>query len=269
MKILEQFIMGKREDQSLCEDGLFINEDFIAVFDGVTSKSSRTFGGKTGGRAAMEKAVEAMQDMPFDIDANGLFERINSGVLSLYDGNSTGEAAVCAVVFSRHKNEIWSLGDCQYRIIYKGSNEELYRPNDKHIDRLLSQVRALVLEISKIEGATDEELLKNDTGREFILPILKKQNLLANYDGNFGYAVLNGTPFVREKIQIEKVNIGDTVILASDGYPYLDSTLEESEKELERTIKENPLCDDIFVSTKGILPGNKSFDDRTFIKFIV
>ncbi len=261
MKITEQFIKGKKEDQNLCEDGLFISDDFIAVFDGVTSKSERTFNGKTGGRAAMEKAVNAMKNMTYDIDVAEMFEKINSAVLSLYDGEPTGEAAVCGIVYSNYKNEIWSLGDCQCRI-----NSQYY-PHEKEIDTILSQVRALTLEIARIEGATNDELLKNDIGREFILPILKKQHLLANYNGNFGYAVLNGTPFDSKKIEIHSVNKGDTIVLASDGYPFLHSTLEECEKELERTIKENPLCDNGYVSTKGILPGNASFDDRTFIKF--
>ncbi len=263
MKILEQFIMGKNEDQSLCEDGLFINDDFIAVFDGVTSKSSRTFGGKTGGKSAMEKALETMSVMPYNIEAKELFEKINSAVLSLYNGESTGEAAVCGIVFSRHKKQIWSLGDCQCRINSK------YYAHEKEVDTLLAYVRALVLELSRIEGTTDEELLQNDIGREFILPILKKQHLLANSDSRFSYAVLNGTPFDGNKIEIHTVNEGDTVILASDGYPFLFASLEQCENELNRIIKENPLCDKDYKSTKGISSGNKSFDDRTFIKFTV
>ena len=263
MKIIEQFIMGKNEDQSLCEDGLFISNDFIAVFDGVTSKSEHTFNGKTGGRAAMEKAVEIMSNISSDIDANALFEKINSAVLSLYNGESTGEAAVCGIVFSRHKNQIWALGDCQCRV-----NSQYY-PHEKEVDNILSDVRALVLELARIGGLTDEDLLKNDVGREFILPILKKQHLLANSESKFGYAVMNGTPFDCSKITIHTVNDGDAVVLASDGYPFLHASLAECEKELEKTIKENPLCDKDYKSTKGIVSGNKSFDDRTFIKFIV
>ena len=263
MKVLEQFIMGKNEDQALCEDGLFVNDDFIAVFDGVTSKSSRTFGGKTGGRAAMEKAVEAMSVMPYNIEAKELFEKINSAVLSLYNGESTGEAAVCGIVFSKYKKQIWSLGDCQCRI-----NSQYYT-HEKEVDTLLSNVRALVLELARLEGATDEELLQNDIGRHFILPILKKQHLLANSDSRFGYAVINGTPLSYNKIETHTVNEGDTVVLASDGYPFLFASLEQCENELNRIIKENPLCDNDYVSTKGIATGNKSFDDRTFIKFTV
>ena len=58
MEIIEKSIIGKSTDQSLCEDGLFISEDFIAVIDGVTAKSPGLFNGKTGGRAAMESILK-------------------------------------------------------------------------------------------------------------------------------------------------------------------------------------------------------------------
>ena len=52
MKIFEQFIKGKKENQALCEDMLFVSADFVAVVDGVTAKNDALFDGKTGGRAA-------------------------------------------------------------------------------------------------------------------------------------------------------------------------------------------------------------------------
>lgn len=41
MKVIESFLRGKRPDQSLCEDGLFIGSQIIAVVDGVTSKGEQ------------------------------------------------------------------------------------------------------------------------------------------------------------------------------------------------------------------------------------
>lgn len=41
MKIIEQFIKGKREEQSKCEDGYIIKDNFIAVVDGVNAKGNR------------------------------------------------------------------------------------------------------------------------------------------------------------------------------------------------------------------------------------
>ena len=36
--------------------------------------------------------------------------------------------------------------------------------------------------------------------------------------------------------------------------------------ELERIIKNDPLCIDIYKATKGVMKGYKSFDDRTFVR---
>ncbi len=57
------------------------------------------------------------------------------------------------------------------------------------------------------------------------------------------------------------------IVLASDGYPKLKSTLKESEEELAKIIEIDPLCYKTYFSTKGLKKGNFSFDDRTYIRF--
>ena len=263
MKIIERLIKGKRNDPTLCEDGLFISDDFIAVIDGVTSKSDALFNNMSGGRAAMVKVCEVLSKADPDIEAEKLFNKINLSIKSVYPDEPTGEAAAFAVVFSKAKNQIWRIGDCQFMI-----NSNLY-VNEKIFDRIVSDVRSLVLELARIEGKTDKELSKHDIGREYIMPVLKKEYLLANSDSRFGYTVLNGTDFDSSQIQIYDVKKGDTIVFASDGYPILCGTLRDSENKLLETIRDNPLCDKEYSSTKGLLPGNSSFDDRTYIKFKV
>ena len=34
-------------------------------------------------------------------------------------------------------------------------------------------------------------------------------------------------------------------------------------------LRDNPLCDEDYISTKGLKPGNASFDDRTYLKFVM
>jgi hypothetical protein len=34
-------------------------------------------------------------------------------------------------------------------------------------------------------------------------------------------------------------------------------------------LRDNPLCDEGYISTKGLKPGNASFDDRTYLKFVM
>ena len=130
-------------------------------------------------------------------------------------------------------------------------------------------MRALVLEMAKREGKTQEELLQKDVGREFIMPVLENQHIFANKTGRFSYGVLNGTTVPDEHIIIHKVKAGDEIVLASDGYPYLKETLEESEKLLKEALINNPLCDGEYRSTKGKAEDNISFDDRTYIRFKV
>jgi len=69
-------------------------------------------------------------------------------------------------------------------------------------------------------------------------------------------------------VNIASANVkSHEIVLASDGYPFLKSTLEASEKALEELLKHDPQCVNSFIATKGLVEGNKSFDDRTYIRF--
>ena len=264
MEIIESFICGKKADVLKNEDLLLITDDFIAVIDGVSAKNGRLFDGVTGGRRAAEKVCEAITTFDRSITAKEATEKITNAIAELYEKDEPkGTAAAGAIIFSKARNEIWSVGDCQCLI-----NGKLFS-HEKEIDRINSDMRALILEIAKREGKTQEELLQKDVGREFIMPILENQHIFANKTGSFSYGVLNGTPVPDEHIIIHKVKAGDEIVLASDGYPELFSTLSESEEYLEKIIKENPLCDREYRSTKGKEKYNISFDDRTYIRFKV
>lgn len=264
MRIIEEFIKGKHSDEKLCEDMLFYNDFFIAVIDGVTAKDKTLFNGKTGGRAAAETICKAISAFESHIDVFSAVEKMTEGVNSLYDEKSPeGSAAAGVIIYSKRRKEIWSIGDCQCII-----NGEFFS-HEKEIDRIVSDMRALVLEISRREGFTDAELSENDTGREFILPVIKKQRIFANSDGRFSYGVINGSKVHRKDITVCKLKSGDEVVLASDGYPKLFTSLNESEEYLKEEIKNNPLCDGVYRSTKGIKKDCSSFDDRTYIRFRV
>lgn len=264
MEIIEEFICGKKAISSKNEDSLFKTCDFIAVVDGVSAKNGRLFDGVTGGRKAADKVCETVAILDKNATAKEMVEKATQAVAELYEENEPkGAAAAGAIIFSKERNEIWSIGDCQCLI-----NGELFT-HEKEIDRINADARALVLAIAKKEGRTQEELLENDIGRAFIMPVLENQHIFANKTGRFSYGVLNGTPVPDDHIVIHKVKAGDEIVLASDGYPYLKGTLEESEKLLEEELKNNPLCDGEYRSTKGKAKDNISFDDRTYIRFRV
>ncbi len=264
MKILEQFIKGKSPDESLCEDKIFYNENFIAVADGVTAKDDTLFDGETGGRAAARLVCEAVAELRYDADAFEAVEVLSRRVGELYEENvKIRSAAASVIIYSSYRNEIWSIGDCQCII-----NGELFA-HGKEIDRIVSDMRSLVLELARREGATDEELSENDPGRAFILPVIKKQRLFANSEGRFSYGVIDGNRVHKKDIEVHKVKSGDEIVLASDGYPELCTTLNESEEKLEKELKSNPLCDGEYRSTKGLGKNNLSFDDRAYVRFLV
>ena len=69
MQIIEKFIESKYGNNALCEDGLFINEKFIAVMDGVTAKGKILWNNKTSGFHAKEILMDAMEDFNGDENA--------------------------------------------------------------------------------------------------------------------------------------------------------------------------------------------------------
>ena len=106
---------------------------------------------------------------------------------------------------------------------------------------------------------------------------------------NQTYTVIDGFPVYREGVKIvalemkpvsssietsfqehlKPVSSPNEVVLASDGYPFLKPTLAESEEALLHLIAHDPQCIHDFIATKGLVAGNKSFDDRTYIRFRV
>lgn len=90
-----------------------------------------------------------------------------------------------------------------------------------------------------------------------------------NVLGYFGYPVLNGQGIEKSMIRKYQVKPGDQIVLASDGYPILKSSLMDSENELQNIKNKDQLCYKEYRSTKGIEGNNVSFDDRTYCRFEV
>lgn len=274
MKILQQYINSKSGDLSTCEDGFYEDENFVMLTDGATAKGKlRWFeGAHKGGWVAKETHIKTMQTLDKNISAIEAIKAFTQGVKKYYLNHELGfehfektpedrmEASI--LVYSKARSEVWAYGDCQLLI-----NGKIH-PLDKKIDELNSNMRSLY-NITMLEaGHTLEDLAKNDLGRELIIPILKTQPLLANKDGDYGYPVLNGINYNENLLKIHKVKPGDEIVFASDGYPFIKNTLEESEKELAKVLKEDPFLIYNYKSTKGLMEGNISYDDRSYLKFI-
>ena len=268
MKLLEQFLCGKENRIDTCEDGIVIGEHLIAVIDGVTAKGCRLWDEKTSGCYA--KCV-LEQYLKQDVGRKGYDELLEDLDLILHEIVSKEPddfppeeyPRASIIIYNDYYNEIWSYGDCQCMI-----NETIYN-HSKEIDVLNAGLRAFCLEYLISHGHDINDLKRNDLGRENIEQYLLMQFSFENKRGMFGYPVLNGMGIEASMIKRYAVTKGDRVILATDGYPVLRGTLEESEKELAYIIENDPLCFRLYRSTKGIKQGNSSFDDRAFCSFIV
>lgn len=269
MKVIEEFIEGKRKDQSMCEDGYIIKDNFIAVVDGVTAKGNHLWEGMySSGCYAKNKILEYLKGNVEKQNAQELFTNLSNVLKETYFSEMKDDIKVerlraCIIVYNGFYNEIWSYGDMQCMI-----DSDVYQ-DSKEIDDVMAKKRIDVIKNALNNGMTIDELIKNDIGRAAMLKNVKKQFDYENKKCKYGYPVINGDEILPEMIKKYSVLENSEVILASDGYPKLCETLEESEKELERILREDPLCINENPSTKGIQPGYSSFDDRTYIRFKV
>lgn len=270
-KIIEKIVCGKSTDFSKCEDKIVTNNNFVCLIDGATSKSRMMFNDKTQGIIAGELIEKIVNDLSckssiFDfIDiVNHVFKKfyIKNNLLEHMDKNPIDRLNASVVLFSAYHRELWLIGDCQVML----DNKRVYNP--KLIDKVLSELRAFIIDSSLKEGCTIDQLMQNDIGREKIMPFMEKQFLFQNdlSISDYSYSVLDGYPINQRCIKVCDVRNVNSIVLATDGYPKIFPTLEKTERYLKKILTKDPLCYWLYKSTKGLKAGNISFDDRAYIK---
>lgn len=265
MQVIEKFIEGKRQDQRLCEDGWVLTPDFAAVVDGSTSKVS----GRAGGREAMKLVCEALTQLPAEADKVQMLRYLTEVLAARNLPESAIHAeyrlTCSAVIFSRYRRVVWLVGDCHCR--WAGTTHDNY----KLVDEILTRIRCEVAHKLLSQGYPPEQFLEYDPARAVILDELREMTNFQN-DPNpynpFRYVVLDGTPV--ESALVPEIPVPENVnelILASDGYPCLLDTWQETEEHLQQLLREDPLCIEQNPATKCYLSGNHSFDDRCYLRF--
>ena len=289
MKIIESCIIGKKSPEA-CEDGMVVTDDFIAVIDGSTSKTPKHLNpDMKNGRYAMMliseyireelKADASVDEFCQGVTAyiyNKVYEKL--GVEERLKEHPEERLTASTILYSRTRNEVWMVGDCQ--AIIDGKLYENGKPYEVKIAR--KRVELIAQGLSPAEA------------RKQIEPLLIKAMLSGQ---NLTYTVIDGFPIYREGVKVVSVSdscsVQDSVpasdsvpcsdsasasgtipsssseiVLASDGYPFLEPTLAASEAALAEQIANDPQNIHSFIATKGIVEGNKSFDDRTYIRFV-
>lgn len=307
MKIIESCIIGKKSPEA-CEDGMVVTDDFIAVIDGSTSKTPKHLNPdvKNGRYAMMLISEYIREELKTDASVdefcqgvtayiyNKVYEKL--GVEERLKEHPEERLTASAILYSRTRNEVWMVGDCQ--AIIAGKLYENGKPYEEKIAR--KRVELIAQGLSPAEARKQIESL-------LIKAMLSGQNQT--------YTVIDGFPIYREGVKVVSVSdsssvqgsvsssdsssvqdsvsssdscsvqdpvscsgsasASDTIpsssseiVLASDGYPFLKPTLAASEAALAEQIANDPQNIHSFIATKGIVEGNKSFDDRTYIRFL-
>ena len=259
------------------EDGIVVTNDFIAVIDGSTSKSQyRHSLFSSNGRYAMKLVRNYIRHMPKNATCEAFLRGVTAYIRKHYKKSMLqrltehpeDRLTASVVVFSRLCREIWMIGDCQCFVSPITSKPSpLFYDNPKPYEAELAAMRAKEVERLLNEGHTVDELCRNDIARPVIIPhmieTMRQQNIT--------YSVVDGFPIPRQHVRTITLDFRPyEIVLASDGYPFLHPTLEESEAALQH----QRLCDPLnvgphFQATKAFHPDNNSFDDRTYIRFKV
>lgn len=275
MKVKESKIEGKKSPES-CEDGLVVTADFIAVIDGSTSKTPHHLSpDMKNGRYAMVLISEYIQhELKPESTVEDFCEGVTSyiynkvyrqqGIEEQMQAHPEERLTASAILYSKAKNEVWMVGDCQAII-----DGKLYE-NNKPFEDIVARRRVELIR----QGFTPQE------ARKTIEPLLIQAMLEGQ---NKTYTVIDGFPIYQKGVKVVSLNapqknvetdVADSlplptkeIVLASDGYPFLKPTLAESEEALAHLLAYDPQCTHEFIATKGIVVGNKSFDDRTYIRF--
>ena len=288
MKIIESSIIGKKSPEA-CEDGMVVTDDFIAVIDGSTSKTPKHLNPdmKNGRYAMMLISEYIREELKTDASVdefcqgvtayiyNKVYEKL--GVEERLKEHPEERLTASAILYSWTRNEVWMVGDCQAII-----DGKLYE-NGKPYEEKIARKRVELIE----QGLSPAE------ARKQIEPLLIEAMLSGQ---NQTYTVIDGFPIYREGVKVVSVSDSSSVqdsvpasdsvpcsdsvsasgtipsssseiVLASDGYPFLKPTLAASEAALAEQIANDPQNIHSFIATKGIVEGNKSFDDRTYIRF--
>lgn len=277
MQILEQTLVAKNPKKK-SEDGVVVTNDFIAVIDGSTSKTDyRHSIFRSNGRYAMQLVSSYITRMPKTTSCQQFMSGVTAYIRKHYKKSMLPrltehpeERLTCSViVFSRVCREIWMIGDCHCLLTPLDSHlaplPPEYYDNPKPYEAELAAMRAEEVKRLLADGKTEDELLRNDIARPVIIPRM----LETMRQQNVTYSVVDGFPIDRQHVRTIALDFHPwDIVLASDGYPFLCPTLEESESRLREQRESDPLnIGPAFQATKGFHPDFNSFDDRAYIRF--
>lgn len=264
MEILEQQLIGKK-NQETCEDAIVVTTHHLAVIDGSTSKTNRSIQpGVRNGRYAMMLASQCIENLPAEATCEDFCQSVTASFAAIYESHHYSEDYITehpeerltcsAAVYSIHHREIWMIGDCQCLV-----DGKLYE-NPKPMEAANAAKRIAYIRENRL---SESSIREHDEGRDHIInDIISSMHLQ-----NKTFSVIDGTPIYMKGVKHIPTRDAHEIVLATDGYPFLHTTLAESEAALQDLLQKDPCCLEIFQATKACMNGQVSFDDRAYLRF--
>lgn len=258
------------------EDVAVLGKHVYAVIDGATDKTGLRYMSRgyevNSGRFAAETIAGALAGAPGHLGPTELVAHASAVLSETRERQHPGlrreeYPSASLALLRRSTREALIVGDCRVGWTTRGAAHEVSGVVPP--DEILPAVRAFVLE-ALAAGGNPWDGNGDDPGRAAIMPALRLQGVFANRVGPYGYSVVNGEPIPGELTITLDLTEARRIVLASDGYPQLvvggRLSLDEAEKHLEALLAADPFCVGALMSTKGLRPGQRSFDDRTWLE---
>jgi len=267
---IERSVVGKCGGRD-CEDLVVLTGDFAAVIDGATDETGARFDGRSGGRFAADVLGTAIEAMPGTVDARRFTDRLTAALADAVrqaGGPLAGDhrrpmaSIVCA---ARSARQVWRVGDCNVRI------DDRQLSGHKRVDDAAYGYRAAVNAALLAKGTPMAEILAADPGAEAARPLFDVQQHLANAVGPWGYGCIDGRRVPDEFIEVFGLPAHECeVVLATDGYPDVRPSLDETEARLAELLAADPAAiGDLWSIGKSLRPGAVAPDDRAYLRLAV
>lgn len=264
MQIIEQFSHSKYGAPARNEDAIVITNDFAAVIDGATDVSGITVNGMTPGRYASQTIAQALTEMPANIDGYDAFKFLSDFLKAnkiKKDLPANFNPFCVAAIYSVNRREIFYIRDIQIKLngVSMGGEIPALEP--------ITTYRQTYLNAMIANGASVDDLLKDDPFHVLLCDLCDyTPALLNNAESRSGWGVINGETIPEKFIEIIPVPEGSDLIMTSDGYPVIETTLQESENRLKQILDEDPLLIGKYPQPRAMKNDMDSFDDRSWLK---
>jgi hypothetical protein len=244
-------------------DRLIISDFGVGVVDGSTPKpwNSDQVADGVAVAVAVARALGSLSSRTTSSEALAAATTRVAGLPGMRETPRPQRPCATFAILAVAARQVWRVGD-QWIMV----DRELLAPPTTE-EAQVARIRAGHLREALAAGRSVDGLRAADEGRKAIMPRLEALAASRNATDHYGYGAIDGGEVPERYLEV--VDLPSTaceVVLATDGYPSVASTVSTTERALGERISRDPLMTEEPPQTKCVEPGANSFDDRTYVR---